>query len=262
MLYRKIGSLRIRVMSYFFLQDHEAFKLPTGTYKGWSLLTCEKGKFRYKVGDEEGEAQVGEAVLCPPGVPLDRRALTNVTFHFTVFLLDTALDGEDIVFPYQGKLTFRNPSRFLSTLAALRESMDNLSRHYTEHLLGDILYQYVDERAAFNKEMKPRDPSILEAVRYINEQAFDEVSMQTVAAHVGLSQSQFTRKFQKEVGQSPIKYLTQLRLQKVKLMLLETDDSLETIAERCGYRNAFYLSRVFSSEMSISPSVYRSTHRV
>ncbi|GAA3412063.1 helix-turn-helix domain-containing protein [Paenibacillus hodogayensis] len=110
--------------------------------------------------------------------------------------------------------------------------------------------------------MKPRDAAIDEAVRYINERACQSISMQSVASLVGLSHSKFTRKFQKELGISPVKYWTGIRLHKVRQMLVETDDSLETIAEKCGYQNAFYLSRVFSKEMGINPSCYRSTHRV
>jgi transcriptional regulator GlxA family with amidase domain len=133
---------------------------------------------------------------------------------------------------------------------------------YSEHLITDILYQYIGERAVKRKEMRPRNEAIVEAVRLLNEQACQSISMQSLAELVGLSQSQFTRKFQKEMGLSPVKYLTGIRLNKVRQMLSETDESLEAIAELSGYQNAFYLSRVFTREMGMTPSRYRSTHRV
>lgn len=82
------------------------------------------------------------------------------------------------------------------------------------------------------------------------------------AQHVGLSSSQFTRKFQKVMAVSPSKYITRLRMQKVCSLLIESDDTLEKIAKNTGFRNAFYLSRVFSKELGMRPSHYRRPHRV
>jgi AraC-like DNA-binding protein len=46
-------------------------------------------------------------------------------------------------------------------------------------------------------------------------------------------------------------------LQKARELLTGTDFTLQTIAERCGYRSAFYLSRVFKATTGQSPSEYR-----
>jgi AraC-like DNA-binding protein len=214
------------------------------------------------VAGESGEAKAGEAVLCPPGVPFRREAIGTLDFHYLQFRLGVSSPEGPLEFPHSGKLPFRDTARLLSTLTALREGRDHVSLHYLEHLICDMLYQYIGERAARRKERRPRDPAIDEAVRYITERACQNISMQSVAALVGLSQSQFTRKFQKEMGISPVKYWTGVRLHKVRRMLAETDEPLERIAELCGYQNAFYLSRVFSKEMKTSPSQYRSAHRV
>ncbi|WP_202916106.1 AraC family transcriptional regulator [Paenibacillus mesophilus] len=250
------------LLVHYYSKERATFKLAEEVYVGWALLVCEEGRFHYEIGDQSGEVRVGEAVLCPPGQVLRRKALSPLIFHFAHFHLQAFSGKEPTDFPYTGKLTFRNSSRLLHTLACLRESRLNVSRTYAEHLLNDILYQYIEECAARRKESAPQDAGILEALRYIDGQAFGDVSMQRAAARAGLSQSQFTRKFQKEMGISPVKYLTQLRMQKAKQMLTDTEEPLEKIAEQCGYQNAFYLSRVFSKEMDMSPSRYRSSHRV
>ncbi|GAA3407849.1 helix-turn-helix domain-containing protein [Paenibacillus hodogayensis] len=257
-----IDTIQIEVISHYYSKERSSFNFAQETYAEWALLACEEGKFHFQVAEQSGEVRAGEAVLCPPGEALHRRALTTLAFHFATFRLRAFQKGEAVDFPYRGKLSFQNSVRSLSTLASLRESMGLVSPRYTEHLIADLLYQYIGEVAVRHKERQPRDPAIREALRCIRDHAFDHVSMQLAASRAGLSQSQFTRKFQKEMGISPVKYLTQLRLQKAKLLLTETDDSLETIAERCGYQNAFYLSRVFSKEIRLSPSQYRSTHRV
>lgn len=254
--------LETTLLAHHYSRNRTSFRMPEETYEGWAILAGEKGTYRYAVKDEEGEARVGDVVLCPPGIPLHRETIGELDFHYLHFQLRAFSPEGAIEFPLCGKIAFRDTPRLLSTLTGLREARSNVSLSYSEHLIGDMLYQMIAERAALRKEIKPRSAEIDEAVRLINEQAFRALSMQSLAASVGLSQSQFTRKFQKEAGVSPVKYLTSIRLNRVKQLLAETDDTLESIAESCGYQNAFYLSRVFSKEMNMSPSRYRSTHRV
>ncbi|MGO4275503.1 helix-turn-helix domain-containing protein, partial [Paenibacillus sp. TAF58] len=54
---------------------------------------------------------------------------------------------------------------------------------------------------------------------------------------------------------------TLLRLQRAKSLLIDTDHTIDHIAEQCGYQNGFYLSRIFTAKLKISPSVYRRTYR-
>ncbi|MCZ8523462.1 helix-turn-helix domain-containing protein [Paenibacillus mucilaginosus] len=51
-------------------------------------------------------------------------------------------------------------------------------------------------------------------------------------------------------------------MQRARTLLLETSLTLDEIADRCGYENGFYLSRIFSRKMRVPPSVYRKIHRV
>jgi AraC-like DNA-binding protein len=82
--------------------------------------------------------------------------------------------------------------------------------------------------------------------------------MQEVANVVGMSQSQFTRRFKSVIGMLPVVYLTRTRLQKARHLLLDTDHTLDY----SGYQNGFYFSRVFVKVMKMSPSEYRKAHRI
>jgi AraC-like DNA-binding protein len=198
----------------------------------------------------------------PPGEVLYRKALTTIAFHFTVFELHCFSENSAIPFPYYGKYTFPQISSFLTYVEKLKSSREIISLRYTEHLLNDVLYQIVREKTIRSKQQKMTDPAMAEVVRFIHRHVFDEVSTKSAADHVGMYQSQFTRKFQKEMGTSPSQYIAALRLQKISALLVETDDTLATIAHKTGYQNAYYLSRVFSKAMKMSSSQYRNLHRV
>jgi len=56
-------------------------------------------------------------------------------------------------------------------------------------------------------------------------------------------------------------YLTSLRMRKARKYLLETDKTMEDIAESIGYQNGFYFSRIFKKKVGVTPSAFRKKHR-
>lgn len=64
------------------------------------------------------------------------------------------------------------------------------------------------------------------------------------------------KRFQKEVGVSPLKYMTQLRMKRASALLKDGLYSIAEIAERCGFSDALYFSRAFKKYFGCSPTVY------
>lgn len=66
-----------------------------------------------------------------------------------------------------------------------------------------------------------------------------------------------SRVFKKETGQTPINYLNQLRMARVKKLLLDEHKSISQIAIECGLGSSSYLSACFQEIYKMSPSDYR-----
>ena len=77
--------------------------------------------------------------------------------------------------------------------------------------------------------------------------------MLKLAAELGISPVQLSRRFSKSIGMTPSSYLSHIRLEKAQSLLIETSLPLEQIAQACGFSNGFYLSRVFTKIMKVSP---------
>jgi AraC-like DNA-binding protein len=82
-----------------------------------------------------------------------------------------------------------------------------------------------------------------------------------LAAMAGMSVSNFFRHFKAATGTSPIDFLKRERITQAKRRLIETDDSIATIAEQTGYYDQFYFSRDFKRMTLVSPSQYRQRER-
>ena len=113
-----------------------------------------------------------------------------------------------------------------------------------------------------NQEKHPQGYSrIIEAaVRYIEEHLSDTLlSLQSVAEYLNISPSNLSRTFKDETGGGFKEYVDQARLQEAKKLLIETKDSVDSIAKSVGYDNSSSFSRRFRSMCGLSPSEFRNS---
>jgi len=67
------------------------------------------------------------------------------------------------------------------------------------------------------------------------------------------------RRMHEWLGRSPHEEITRVQIQRVKGLLLDTELTLEQIAERSGFRDAQYLSVVFKRKVGMPPSEFRAS---
>lgn len=122
-----------------------------------------------------------------------------------------------------------------------------------------LLYTYVDkwlcEKLA--QLQSHRNRPIEEARRYIEANCMEPLSLGTVAETVHLSPAYFSKLFKSELGIGFSEYLVNVRMKKSQELLLRTDDSIRSIAERVGYPDEKYFCRLFKKQVGIKPSEYR-----
>lgn len=100
---------------------------------------------------------------------------------------------------------------------------------------------------------------IAEAKEYIRGQySNNELSLNQVAAFVGMSPSYFSSLFSQETGQTFIENVTAIRMEKAKELLMCTSLRTSEIGYQVGYKDAHYFSYLFKKMVSCSPKEYRS----
>ena len=99
---------------------------------------------------------------------------------------------------------------------------------------------------------------VLEFMREHLDTALPIVQLAKVAA---LSPSQFIRAFRKATGQSPHRYLINLRLDKARELLEQTELSVLEVGMQSGFEQASHFATVFRRRMGMSPRVWRGAHR-
>jgi AraC-like DNA-binding protein len=263
----QLWQLRPRVSNYHFYRERQHFISDESAFPSWVVLAAEEGHFRYRVQDEVGEAHFGDLIVCRPHLSFWRHAESTFSYHVISFgWLDE--EGRSAHVEHEmkiGKITVVDVSRLSSNFAYLRALLGRIDAWSTErrsHVLRDILQLYFMQQLELPANVAPADALIDKAARYLRENAGRDVCMRSLSNSLGLSPVQLTRRFRTAMGTTPSEYLASLRLHKARTLLLETDLTIQTVAERCGYGNGLYLSRVFAQHMKISPGQFRKTHRV
>jgi AraC-like DNA-binding protein len=93
--------------------------------------------------------------------------------------------------------------------------------------------------------------------RFIELHAFEQIALREVAAEAGLSPFTLVRQFHAAIGKSPYAYMLELRLARAKELLRTSDRPIRAVAERVGFRDPAYFSRLFASAVGCPPTVFR-----
>lgn len=100
-------------------------------------------------------------------------------------------------------------------------------------------------------------PVIEQIVKYINNFYYEDMSLKTLAYKYHMNTSYLGQLFQKEVGCSFSKYLSQIKNGKAREMLLNTNMKITDIAEAVGYVDSSYFFRKFKQIYGVSPASIR-----
>ncbi|NBD24145.1 response regulator transcription factor [Paenibacillus glycinis] len=92
---------------------------------------------------------------------------------------------------------------------------------------------------------------------YINGHFHKELSMHDLASGLHMSESHFSRIFKKKIGKNFLEYITDLRMEKARDMLLHSDLRVYEVSLAVGYQDARYFSQLFRKVTGETPSDYR-----
>ncbi|MGO4109277.1 AraC family transcriptional regulator [Paenibacillus sp. YAF4_2] len=97
------------------------------------------------------------------------------------------------------------------------------------------------------------------AKQYIEQHFTEELSLEDTAEYVHLNPHYFSKVFKQQVGATFIDYLTGLRIDKAKQLIVSADElALKEVCFEVGYKDPNYFSRVFKRVTGVTPTEYRS----
>ena len=113
------------------------------------------------------------------------------------------------------------------------------------------------ERAAAQEPDAQEQRPITALTRYLQQHLAEEVSLGVLAEEFHLSAQYISQLFRSEIGVNFLAYLTNIRIEQAKKLLLSTALPITDVAERCGYADYRVFTKAFKKAEGSTPSQFR-----
>lgn len=251
------------------------WRQPPRQIRHHSFWLIVKGKGTFTINGIRYPAEPGKVFFFNPGMIVERSTEPEapieyyfVRFHYTETYEEKeqwiTRSAADSPFPLEGMYTVQNMPQLIYTV----EQIDVLWRrrgHMTAMrrriLLQEFFLHLVQDFRA-QKNTGDTTSAIETTQDHMSTHFQEPLTLDGLAQMAGLSASHYSRLFKKLIGYSPIDYLTHLRVDRAKELLVLSDYRLKSIASSVGYSDEFYFSRIFKKIAGVSPREYAKKHRV
>jgi len=214
----------------------------------------------------------GSMLACNPLQPIRLSGPPGPDFRATVLYLSNELLLATAQTLYgSGELAFREAA--LPHSPRLEACMQAFAEECRTRVLGrDLMLEtYAQQMAVALLRESPhsrsgsllpcRDygdkASVRHAIEYLNDNYLDKITLDGLAREINYSPYHFLRLFRKHTGKSPAAFLLELRLEKARHMLEETDCSVAQASDLCGFGSPSHFSCAFKKHTGLSPTAYR-----
>ncbi|UPK41566.1 helix-turn-helix domain-containing protein [Paenibacillus pabuli] len=121
-----------------------------------------------------------------------------------------------------------------------------------QDMLAHITYYFQTD----SRIMQERSYTDL-AIELMDKYYAEDISLQSIAGQISVNPSYLSRLFKQEKGENFITYLTRVRIEHAKAYLLSRELRVYEIAEKVGYHNYTYFSKIFKKSVGFTPEEYR-----
>lgn len=290
--YKKLKTLSgeiLRPISYYSKYFNQDFYMVVHVHNYYEIMYCQEGSFTFEVYSEDGKTLINsyeittkQFVLIDAGLShrvsiKDTARIINIEFapispseYNPFFINNYATLNMRRFFQLDGL------ERWATAEALFVIGIDNRN---LEHYLQRYLALLISDEESLDRELKLRSRflqvfielnhclsfgkkntgiiHIKKAQSYIEQNFLKPITVDDVASAVGIHKAYLQRLFKSHTGNTIIKALNDLRIEKCKNLLLETNMTLDEICQYTGFTNRQHLIYEFKCSTGKSPADYR-----
>jgi AraC-like DNA-binding protein len=144
----------------------------------------------------------------------------------------------------------------------LNKTVSDAAYFETQGIIFQFISRFLNSRRFKSKHDDPIPSKILDAMRYIQVNLKENLTVNHLASRANLHQDYFSRLFLKYAGQRPLNYLHEKRIERAQYLIATTDLSYIEIAEKIGFENSSHFSKIFKKVTSLTPGEYKKQNRI
>lgn len=127
----------------------------------------------------------------------------------------------------------------------------------TQGIMLQLISRFLSSTRFKTNDPDPIPSKILDAIRYIQLNLQENLTVACLARRANLNQDYFSRLFFRHTGQRPLTYLHEKRIERAQYLIATTNLSYTAIAEKIGFENQSHFAKIFKKVTSLTPGQYR-----
>lgn len=244
-------DMDFRINSVFYTKCSADWHWDISSLPDFDFWFVSSGSGKLLIGNREIKLGKATALVIPPGEKIkavqDKEdPLSVYAVHFfpetnNSLLTGTAVEIEQPLFMIE----------LFHRLISEYEKTDN------SIWFNAVISEFKRNSEIFNKYGTPYAGIIREIISRIKNNPEQKWNVSSLAENASLSTDHFIRVFKKEYGKTPGAFILEQKIYKAQNLLIESNLSIQRIAELCGFESVSGFSRVFFKHRQITPGKYR-----
>lgn len=272
---RSILPLTINLLGYNYLQE------PVSRSRGFSLfqwIYCVDGRGEFIIRGQKSILFPGQTVLIFPYEPHSYHAVTD-EWHVHIIgfsgnccgdIMKTLKMHESGIYHFDNPDVFHSYSREIIRIhQEMREEAGRGSKRKSRNQfpylmrLSRLCYDFLLDLSRSVQFISasvpdPGNKTIRLIISYLEEHFREPVTLELLSEQVHLSKGYLCELFKKEMQQTVMQYLTNLRISQARIMLMEFPErKVAEVGRMCGFESPSYFGEVFLKVVGMTPNEYR-----
>lgn len=218
------------------------------------ILIETKGTITFKQKDNEFILDHDHIVVLPKGCNYEYLCSEDSACY--IIELDTPFLTENNIL----SIPVTNVEEFISLFNRIEHAFNFKEDGQHAFLLADayrLLTKLIDQTTE-DYLLNQSSLLLMPALTFIEENLSEPLpTNEFLASLCSISCVYFRKLFVKKYGMPPLKYVTNLKIQKAKGLIISDFLSFSEIAQNCGFTNIYHFSKVFKKETGLTPSEYK-----
>jgi len=236
------------------------------------ICFLETGSQYYQIGEKNYLLKGGDFLITPPNiihgsssfpeekgslfwmiikVPKTPFKLLNLTTKESQLLIERLLNLENHHF--KGSADIKKT--LVEIFASYNKKDDSLKKIEITNFILNFLLKVI--RCGDKTGPNTLSSDIEYCCKYIEENIFQKIYINELAAKINLSESRFKHKFKAEIGTPPNEYIVKIEIEKAKDLIRKNEISIKDLAYDLGFSTAAYFSTVFKKYQGVTPTEFK-----
>ena len=273
-MYKDEFKLRYKTIPFAICREYYKFRNHTiiaHQHKEIELIAFKTGVADFYIDSTHYEAKAGDVIVIPPYAIHRIKISSNELVKYDCICFDLELIWDEKIKKglvsntlfVKNLFKAENPysERIQEWIDASCQAYEDGNQGWELKIIGymSLLIGCLKEQGFFTSDINGKDEMKFaqKVMSYILNNYSSHITSNDAAQNLYMSTSYFCRVFKKAFGCSFSEYLLAYRLEKAKMLLCNTNDSVIEISLKTGFNSCSYFSKMYKSYFGVSPLTYR-----